>query len=365
MLVGGGHAHVAVLADWISGGLPARRATLITPSRHLRYSGMVPGWIVGRYSCDEGTVDVAALARRAGVEMVLDACVGIDPEACTILTTGGKTIEFGIASIDTGGIGRAHQVLGDDPRLIDIRPIGRFVEHLEEWRATQVDLTARIAVIGGGAGGVELAFALHNLHRNTGHPGVNFVTGAEGLLPDFSDAVRSTVRLAMDQQGIAVVEEDARFQGGALIAGEHPIGPVDLVVAALGSGAPEWAGQSGLATDEDGFIAVDRYQRSTSHPQVFAVGDVAARTDREIPHSGVHAVFAGPVLAANLRAVLAGARPGRSYRPRWNNLYLMATGDGAAIASYGPVTAQGRWVAQLKDWIDRRWIAKYSALAGG
>ncbi len=365
MLVGGGHAHVAVLADWINGGLPARRATLITPSRHLRYSGMVPGWIVGRYTRDEGTVDIAALAQRAGVKLVLDSCIGIDPQARTISTAEGKTVGFGIASIDTGGIGRAREVLGDDPRLIDIRPIGRFVEHLREWRATQADAPARIAVIGGGAGGVELAFALHNFSRASGYPGVTFVTGAEGLLPDFSDAVRSAVRLAMDQQGIAVFQEDARFHGGALVAGENSIEPVDLVVAALGSGAPEWAGQSGLATDEDGFIAVDRHQRSLSHPYIFAVGDVAARSDREIPHSGVHAVFAGPILAANLRAVLAGAKPGRSYRPRWNNLYLMATGDGAAIASYGPLTAHGSWVAQLKHWIDQRWIAKYAALASG
>ena len=41
------------------------------------------------------------------------------------------------------------------------------------------------------------------------------------------------------------------------------------------------------------------------------------------------------------------------------------TGDGRAIASYGPLVAQGRWVLRLKHWIDRRWIAKYAALANG
>ncbi len=365
VLVGGGHAHVAVLADWIRNGLPAPRAMLITPSRHLRYSGMVPGWIAGRYTRDEGTVDVAALARQARVKLVLDACVGIDPDGRSIKTQGGHAIGFEIASIDTGGIGRAQKVLGDDPRLIDVRPIDRFVDRLEGWRTDYADALARIVVIGGGAGGVELAFALRNLAGASPRPEVTLMTGAEGLLPDLSEPVRASVRRAMDQQGITVVEHDAGFEGGALIAGGRSLEPLDLAVAALGSGAPQWAADSGLATDSAGFIAVDRHQRSLSHPHIFAVGDVAARADRDIPHSGVHAVFAGPVLAANLRAVMAGAQPGRSYRPRWNNLYLMATGDGAAIASYGPLTAHGRWVARLKHWIDKRWIAKYAALAGG
>lgn len=49
LLVGGGHAHVAVLADWIRHGVPAgARGILLTPERHLRYSGMVPGWMAGQ-----------------------------------------------------------------------------------------------------------------------------------------------------------------------------------------------------------------------------------------------------------------------------------------------------------------------------
>jgi NADH dehydrogenase FAD-containing subunit len=91
---------------------------------------------------------------------------------------------------------------------------------------------------------------------------------------------------------------------------------------------------------------------------------VAARTDRKVAHSGVHAVFAGPKLAANLRAALAGEPPSERYRPRWNSLYLLTTGDGGAILSYGPLAAKGRWVRALKRWIDLRWIDTYARAAG-
>lgn len=356
LLVGGGHAHVAVLADWIRHGLPCERASVLTPSPTLRYSGMVPGWIAGQYDRDEGTVDVAALARRAGARLVLGSCTAIEPEARRVRMAGGQALEFDIASIDTGGVARARAVLGDDPRVMDIRPIQRFVERLEA-----APPAARIAVIGGGAGGVELAFALRN--RSVPAPEVIFVTGGAGLIPDMSRAVRGTVARALAQQGIAVIAEDARLDAGGLWAGVTSLEPVDLIVAALGSGAPGWPRVGGLAVEDAGFIAVDQYQRSISHPHIFAVGDIAHRTDRPVPHSGVHAVFAGPKLAANLRAAMAGRASEESYRPRWNNLYLMNTGDGRAIASYGPLAARGRWVAKLKHRIDKRWIDQYAQLA--
>lgn len=357
LLVGGGHAHVAVLADWIARGVPAGvRAVLLTPQPSLRYSGMVPGWIAGQHDRDEGQVDLAALAAPAGAHLVLDRCVGIEPAAQRVRTAGGEEIAFDIASFDTGGEGRGAAVLGDDPRLIDVRPIGTFVDHIAERPAL-----GRVVVAGGGAGGVELAFALRN--RAYAPSQVALVTGQDGLLPGFARSVQRRVAHALARQGIAVHYADARIADGAITAGGVSLEPADAIIAALGSAAPRWAKDSGLAVDAAGFIAVDAQQRSTSHPHIFAAGDVAARIDRPLAHSGVHAVFAGPVLAANLRAVVAGEQPRAAYRPRWNNLYLMNTGDGSAIASYGPLAAEGAWVLRLKHWIDKRWIAKYAALA--
>jgi NADH dehydrogenase FAD-containing subunit len=359
LLVGGGHAHVAVLADWIRHGLPpGARAVLLTPEPYLRYSGMVPGWLAGQHGQDDGLVDLAALAARAGAELVLDRCIGLDPGARVVTTASGAQIAFATASFDTGGVGRAAAVLGDDPRVIDVRPIGAFVDHIAALPALD-----RVVVAGGGAGGVELAFGLRNRDRADPPPEVIMVTGADGLLPDFAGAARRKAARALARQGIAVVTGDVTMEHGTVAAGGASLEPVDAIIAALGSAAPGWVRESGLAVDAGGFIAVDAHQRSTSHPHIFAAGDVAARVDRPLAHSGVHAVFAGPVLAANLRRALAGKAPRKTYRPRWNNLYLMNTGDGSAIASYGPLAVEGRWVLRLKHWIDRRWIAQYAALA--
>lgn len=360
VLVGGGHAHVAVLADWIKNGLPCEQATLLTPSSKLRYSGMVPGWISGQYSKDEGLVDVEALAERAGVHLILDRCTAIDPDLRLIRTGAGPDIAYDLASIDTGGVGQAARLLGETSAVLDIRPIDRFVEQLA---ALDLRAGSRIAVIGGGAGGTELAFAIRNRAGASAANDVSFVTGRQGLLPDFSDAVRALAQKELARQAIRCLEGDAAFEGDVLSVDGEMLGRFDLILAAMGSGAPEWPGKGGLATDEKGFIAVDQYQRSISHPEVFAVGDVAARMDRTVPHSGVHAVFAGPVLAANLRKAIRGAPMTQSYQPRRARLYLLSTGNGSAIASFGALAARGRWVSWLKHRIDKRWISKYAALA--
>jgi NADH dehydrogenase FAD-containing subunit len=363
LLIGGGHAHVAVLADWIAHGPPpGTRAVLLTPDRYLRYSGMVPGWLAGQHGQGDGLVDVAALAARAGAEWIAERCTALDPAARRATTSRGAVIAFDHASLGTGGEGRAAAVLGDDPRLLDVRPIAAFTECLAALRASRPGW-GRVVVAGGGAGGVELAFALRNLAGADPRPEVTLVTGAAGLLPAHAESVRARTRRALARQGIGLIEADARLENGAIMAAGQSLEPADLLIAALGSGAPAWVQDSGLAVDARGFALVDAHHRSTSHPHIFAAGDIAARADRPLAHSGVHAVFAGPVLAANLRAALTGQPPRAAYHPRAHSLYLLNTGDGRAIASYGPLSAEGRWVLALKHWIDKRWIAKYAALA--
>ena len=80
--------------------------------------------------------------------------------------------------------------------------------------------------------------------------------------------------------------------------------------------------------------------------------------------SGVHAVRAGPILATNLKAVLKGEALS-SYQPQPKSLYLLACGPRYAIASWGAWSAEGRWVWAWKDWIDRRFISRFTNPASG
>ena len=52
LLLGGGHAHAAVLREWRGGDV-----SLVTPYPHHTYSGMLPGFVAGHYALDEIRID--------------------------------------------------------------------------------------------------------------------------------------------------------------------------------------------------------------------------------------------------------------------------------------------------------------------
>ena len=78
-----------------------------------------------------GLVDLAGLARAAGVTFIPARARAIDAGAREVTSDAGEPLSFDIASIDTGGVGQAARILGEDPRLIDYRPIESFVDRLE------------------------------------------------------------------------------------------------------------------------------------------------------------------------------------------------------------------------------------------
>ena len=362
VLVGAGHAHLGVIDDWRKHGPPPGRTLLVEPLDAMLYSGMVPGWIAGEYRASELAIPLAPLVEEADLEWHRARLVRIDPQARIAHLDNGETLGFDICSIATGGAGQACDVVGADERLLDIRPLGGFIGRWQALRETEPQYR-RIAVVGGGAGGVELAFGF----RNSSHwrdCSITLVTGSGGLLPEHATTARDRVGAELEAQGIAVLQEDAAICDCQLMAGDRSLEPLDLIAAAVGSGAPDWLAASGLPVDDDGFVQVDEHQRVCGFEHILAAGDVARRTDRAVPHSGVHAVYTGPVLAKNLRQMLAGKPPRRSYSPRFMDFYLLNTCRGESIASYRRFGLQSRWLRRVKDWLDTRWIKRFTRPAG-
>jgi selenide,water dikinase len=125
--------------------------------------------------------------------------------------------------------------------------------------------------------------------------------------------------------------------------------------------AAPWLARSGLAVDRAGFVSVSNTLQSLSHLDVFAAGDIASMVGYPRERSGALAVHQGPWLAGNLRSALQG-EPLTPHRPRRQFLSLISTGDRYAVASYGPLACEGRWVWRWKDRIDRRFMRGYTGL---
>jgi selenide,water dikinase len=138
----------------------------------------------------------------------------------------------------------------------------------------------------------------------------------------------------------------------------------DATFWAAGAVAHEWIHLSGFATDKSGFLLVNDVLQSVTYRDVFGAGDCVTREGRPLPKAGVFAVRAGPVLAANLRAALAG-EPLQRFATGSRYLALVSTGERRAVGTWNGGSWQGRWAWRWKDRIDRRFVALYSATAPG
>ena len=72
VLLGGGHAQVAVLRQFAMSPLPGLRLTLVTPEIRTAYSGMLPGFVEGKWSDQDFHIDLARLAQMANARLILD-----------------------------------------------------------------------------------------------------------------------------------------------------------------------------------------------------------------------------------------------------------------------------------------------------
>lgn len=364
LLAGGGHAHLGVLAAFARAPLVESEVTLLSPFPRQLYSGMLPGWIAGHYELDECEIPLPSLAARAGVRFCLGHLARIDLDARIAFTESAEEIAFDLISIDTGPVIDRAAIAGLADHAIALRPLESLIGQWERLLAHLADTSDihTLTVIGGGAGGVELALAFAFRSTSARLPlRVTLVAGRTGLAPTLPPSVQRRLERLLHASDVRLIVDDAveigrhtvmLAEGGELTS--------DATIVATGAAAAEWPGASGLACDTGGFIAVNEYLQSISHPFVFAAGDCATMLEHPRPRSGVYAVHAGPPLARNLRRAVNG-RPLVQYTPQRRALYLLSAGARYAVATWGSLCTEGAWVWRWKDRIDRRFVAGLSS----
>ncbi len=363
VLAGGGHAHLGVLSHILHNGKGVADYVMVSDAPRTAYSGMLPSWMAGLVAYDSLFIDSEKLALTAGVPFVKGKVAGLDADKRQITLASGERLNFDILSLATGGENDSAPFAALGERLLTVRPIEDFIQR---WSAAMGAAQAaghlRLLVIGGGAGGVELALAASAAaSRARIASTIGVVIDQDRLLPGHAPRVQRRAALLLNEKGIDVHNGRAVGADGGVMLSNGQFFPADWVIAATGSRAPAWLAQSGLSTDARGFVRIGADLRSVSHPYIFAAGDIIQRVDRPLPRSGVHAVKAGPVLATNIIASVNGAAM-QSYDPPEKTLYLLASGDRRAILSYGRFAGFGRVFWWLKRLIDDGFVHHYARL---
>ena len=373
VLIGAGHAHVAVLRMFGMNPMPGVRFTLLTRQMDTPYSGMLPGMIAGRYSADQAHIDVGPLSRFAGARLYHSEAIGLDLANKRIICDNRPPVPFDVLSINIGSTPGMLDVPGVQDHAIPVKPVDGFLARFERARDRVLANKgrARIGVVGAGPGGVELMLALQQRLvtecQSMGHDsgGLSFVilTPGNEVLPSMPAKMRRRFAAILRDRGIeiATASKVARVEPGAVVTHADRRIALDEIFWTTRAEAAPWLRETGLTLDDGGFIRVGRTLQSVSHPDVFAVGDVAAIEGYDSPKSGVYAVRSGKPLADNIRALLEGA-PLRRHTPQRDALYLISTGDRHAVGARNGIVFEGAWVLRWKDWIDRRFIDRFNVL---
>jgi len=328
---------------------------------------MIPGLIAGHYTYQDCHIDLQRLCQWAGVQFMHDAVTQIDPDKRTISTTStapSSPIPYDLLSINIGSRPSIDKILNAEHFGYPIKPIQNFLNH---WHLllntlTEKKITQHIVIIGGGAAGIEVLLAMHYRIQKSTLANVSFtlINADKAILPSHNQAVRTFFQQLLQSLGVTVICNTSvtaidktllHLNDGSTLA-------YNFAVWTIHAGSQSWPLASGLACDTRGFILVDQYLRSISHPEIFAAGDCAAFEPRALPKAGVYAVRQGPVLLKNLLATL-NQQPLVSFEPQQRFLSLLTTGGRYAAASRGAFFLKGQWVWQWKNYIDRKFMQQF------
>jgi selenide, water dikinase len=342
VLAGGGHSHALLLRRWVM--RPAQRPaaaliTLVSRGSTALYSGLVPAVVAGLVPAGAAAIDLRRLCRLAGVTFVQAEITGLDLAERALLLAGRPALRFARLSLDVGA------VTAPCAGAMAVKPLEPFLAWADGYAAAEGPVLR-----GGGAAAVELALAFR----------------ARGWRP----------RLLLRGQGLQLGSAAANRAGERLLAAA--VIPLERQaperaaadLACTGSLAPAWLAAAGLPVDPgSGRVRTAASLEVVGRPGLFACGDCGLIDGQPRPPSGVWAVRAAPVLAANLkRSIDSPGRPLRPWRPQPFALQLL--GDGGwqpagprALALFGPLAlGPHRWLWHWKQAIDQAFMDRFTAL---
>jgi len=374
VLLGVGHTNAHLLRMWKMRPLPAVRLTCVSNHPVVTYSGMLPGVLSGQYAPERMEIDLVRLCAAAGARLIVGEVTRLDPEARRLDFADRAPIGFDVLSIGLGSVPTFDGVtVGDASRLVAIKPMQTMLARLDGQMHARAAVTTgerlKVVVVGGGAGGIEVALCLQarvRLVDPEGRCDVTLITGDDRLVPGSLARTARRVARAAERRGIRVItgRRVVHVDGGRLTLddGSAPETEADVIIWATGAAPPPLVAALGLPVDARGFIrTADTLQVTTGAP-IFVVGDTGSIDGVPLPKAGVYAVRQAPVLRENVARLLA-ERPLQRYVPQRGFLKLLNTGDGRAIGEWKGLSFEGRWAWRLKDAIDAPFMAKYQDYA--
>jgi NADH dehydrogenase len=319
--------------------------------------------------------DIAApirgiLRRQQNVSVILGDAVSIDTAAKSVQLADGGTLAYDLLVVATGA---THSYFGhpeweefapglksiDDALEIRRRVLLAFEAAERESDAEVQNELLTFVVIGAGPTGVELAGALSEIARQTmvrdfrhirpESARVILLEGRERVLPPYPPDLSEKARKQLVDLGVEVITGAVVTDVNAreVRIGERVIA-TRTVLWGAGVQASPLARSLGVPLDRAGRVLVEPDLTIPGHPDVFVIGDLAAKEQHDgsfVPGVAPAAIQEGQHTALNLDRAVAG-QPLRAFRYR-DKGSLATIGRAAAVADFGGRLKFGGFLAWM------------------
>jgi NADH dehydrogenase len=377
-------SHVVVLGAGF-GGLtfcqhfrhPAARVTVVDRTNHHLFQPLLYQVATAGLSAPEIAQPIRSiLARRPDITVLMDQVVGIDLatrrvslEKSTlqfdylVLAPGGRTSYFGHPEWEQFAPGLKTL---DEALRIRSRVLLAFEKAEASTDPAEREALLTIVIVGGGPTGVELAGAFAELARTVlkrdfrridpTQARIILVEAAPSVLGHLPPDLAQSARRQLEHLGVQVRTETkvSAIQPGEVKLATGESIRAENIIWAAGVGAVPLTGKLGVELDRSGRVKVNPDLSLPSHPEVFAIGDLALVLEENgQPVPGVSP--AAMQMARHVARIVRGELdlgPGHASRPSfryWDRGTMATIGRSAAVAWIGRLHFSGlfAWLAWL------------------
>lgn len=337
--------------------------TVIGPSDYHYYSGMGPGMLGGFYTPEDIRFATRHVVEKQGGEFILGKAAHVDPGKKIVSLESGREVYYDVVSFNAGSYVPVPDTEGENSNIYTSKPIERLQEAKDRIEAALPEGPIRIGVVGGGPSSVEIAGNVWRLCKNSERDPTEIIVFAGSvLMARFPVRIQKRARKSLLKRGISILEGNhvKQIKNNGVILENGETHSLDFIFLGLGVEPNAIFRNSNLPTGPDGGLLVNKYLQCTEYDYMFGGGDCIYFQDQPLNKVGVYAVRQNPVLLNNLWVRLEGGKL-QSFDPGGDYLLIFNMGDGTGIFKKKWVTFGGRLAFVIKDYIDRKFMAKFQA----
>lgn len=362
VVVGGGFAGCKTALELAN--KKGFEVTLISQSNNFEYHGALYRSATG-HSPMEVTIPIRDILKRANnVSFVLDSIERIDSKRKIVMSSTGHTYSYDSLILAMGntvnyfgieGLEQNSYAMNTVPHTIELRN-----KLTELFRSDKKEVC--IAIVGGGATGVELAgevmnfarMVAHKYRTHVKHPQVVLIEGADRMLPLLDPVLSAKAYKRLQKKGVemrlSIKVNSCEPNKVCLDSGDLH---ADVIVWTAGSRAVDFYSEHPKEfVLEKGRVKVDEFLRAVGHSDIYVLGDNA-----KTPFSGMAqtALYDAKFLARNMKRQQKGRKP-VAYRAR-HPIFVIPVGERWAV-----LQTQKNLISGYSAWLARRradkWIFK-------